>query len=126
MDTIYFYMYLLALVLTTTIYILSRCVFDYHDLDIFFYPNHNNNILENYIYLISHILVNYFLGLIFGLEIIYGMILKIILFESMLYATERCDIFNTTKISTLIIIVIISVSFYALGSITKLIFSKTK
>jgi hypothetical protein len=124
MNTIFFYMYLITLVLITTAYILSRCIFDYHYLDIFFYPNHNNNILENYIYLISHILVNYFLGLLFGLEIIYGMILKIILFEAMLYATERCDIFNTTKVSTLIIIIIISVSSYSLGSITKLIFSK--
>jgi hypothetical protein len=124
MNTIFFYMYLITLILITTAYILSRCIFDYHYLDIFFYPNHNNNILENYIYLISHILVNYFLGLLFGLEIIYGMILKIILFEAMLYATERCDIFNTTKVSTLIIIIIISVSSYSLGSITKLIFSK--
>jgi hypothetical protein len=124
MNTIFFYMYLITLILITTAYILSRCIFDYHYLDIFFYPNHNNNILENYVYLISHILVNYFLGLLFGLEIIYGMILKIILFEAMLYATERCDIFNTTKVSTLIIIIIISVASYSLGSITKLIFSK--
>ena len=79
MNTIFFYMYLITLILITTAYILSRCIFDYHYLDIFFYPNHNNNILENYVYLISHILVNYFLGLLFGLEIIYGMILKIIL-----------------------------------------------
>lgn len=124
MNTIFFYMYLITLILITTAYILSRCIFDYHDLDIFFYPNHNNNILENHIYLISHILVNYFLGLLFGLEIIYGMVLKIILFEAMLYATERCDIFNTTKVSTLIIIIMISVAFYSLGSITKIIFSK--
>lgn len=124
MNTIFFYMYLITLILITTAYILSRCIFDYHDLDIFFYPNHNNNILENHIYLISHILVNYFLGLLFGLEIIYGMVLKIILFETMLYATERCDIFNTTKVSTLIIIIMISVAFYSLGSITKIIFSK--
>jgi|LakMenE18May11ns_1017448.scaffolds.fasta_scaffold9699079_2 hypothetical protein len=124
MNTIFFYMYLITLILITTAYILSRCIFDYHYLDIFFYTNHNNNILENYVYLISHILVNYFLGLLFGLEIIYGMILKIILFEAMLYATERCDIFNTTKVSTLIIIIIISVVSYSLGSITKLIFSK--
>lgn len=124
MDTIFFYIYLISLILITTGYILSRCIYDYHDLDIFFYPNHNNNILENHIYLISHILVNFFLGLLFGLEIIYGMIIKIILFETMLYATERCDIFNTTKVSTLIIIIMISVAFYSLGSITKLIFSK--
>ena len=57
MNTIYFYIYLIALIVTTTIFILSRCVFDYHDMDIFFYPNHNNNIFENYIYLISGFII---------------------------------------------------------------------
>ena len=124
MDTIYFYIYLIALIVTTTLFILSRCVFDYHDLDIFFYPNHNNNIFENYIYLISHIIVNFLLGLFFGFEIINGMILKIILFEIMLFITERCDVFYTTKISSLIIIIIISVSFYTIGSVANFIFKK--
>jgi hypothetical protein len=125
MNTIFFYLYLINLVLVTTVFITIRCMFDYHDLDIFFYPNHNNNILENYVYLISHIIVNFFLGLFFGFEIIYGMILKTILFETMLYTTERCDIFNTTKVSTLIIIIMISVFFYSLGSMVKLLFSKS-
>jgi hypothetical protein len=124
MDTIYFYIYLIALIVTTTLFILSRCVFDYHDLDIFFYPNHNNNIFENYIYLISHIIVNFLLGLFFGFEIINGMILKIILFEMMLFITERCDVFYTTNISSLIIIIIISVSFYTIGSVANFIFKK--
>lgn len=122
MNTIYFYMYLIAIVTTTVIFISSRCIFDYHDLDVFFYPNHNNNILENYIYLISHIVVNFMIGVFFGLEIIYGMVLKIILFEVLLYLTERCDAFNTTNISSLIIIIIISISFYTLGSITNIVF----
>lgn len=124
MDTIYFYIYLITLIVTTTLFILSRCVFDYHDLDIFFYPNHNNNIFENYIYLISHIIVNFLLGLFFGFEIINGMILKIILFEIMLFITERCDVFYTTNISSLIIIIIISVSFYTIGSVANFIFKK--
>jgi hypothetical protein len=124
MNTIYFYIYLIALIIATTIFILSRCVFDYHDMDIFFYPNHNNNIFENYIYLISHIIVNFLLGVFFGFEIIKGMILKIILFEMMLFLTERCDVFYTTNISSLIIIIIISVSFYTIGSFAKIIFDK--
>jgi hypothetical protein len=124
MNTIYFYVYLIALIIATTIFILSRCVFDYHDMDIFFYPNHNNNIFENYIYLISHIIVNFLLGVFFGFEIIKGMILNIILFEMMLFLTERCDVFYTTNISSLIIIIIISVSFYTIGSFAKIIFDK--
>jgi hypothetical protein len=60
----------------------------------------------------------------FGFEIIKGMILKIILFEMMLFLTERCDVFYTTNISSLIIIIIISVSFYTIGSFAKIIFDK--
>ena len=69
MNIIFFYIYLISIIIVTTIFILARCVFDFHDLDVFFYPNHNNNIVSNYIYLISHILVNFFLGVFFGFEI---------------------------------------------------------
>jgi len=124
MDIIYFYIYLIALIITTTLFILSRCVFDYHDLDIFFYPNHNKNIFENYTFLMSHIIVNFLLGVYFGFEIINGMILKIILFEILLFITERCDVFYTTNISSLIIIIILSVSFYTIGSVANIIFKK--
>jgi hypothetical protein len=124
MNIIFFYIYLTTIIIATTIFILARCVFDFHDLDVFFYPNHNNNIVSNYIYLISHILVNFFLGVFFGFEIIKGMVLKIIFFETILYLTERCDVFDTTKVSTLIIIIIISVSFYTIGSLANILFSK--
>lgn len=124
MNTIYFYIYLIGLIIITTIFILSRCVFEYHDLDMFFYPNHNNNIFENYIYLISHIVVNFLLGLFFGFEIIKGMALKIILFELMLFLTERCDVFYASNISSFIIIIIISISFYTIGSFANIIFKK--
>ena len=90
----------------------------------FFYPNHNNNIFENYIYLISHIVVNFLLRLFFGFEIIKGMALKIILFELMLFLTERCDVFYASNISSFIIIIIISISFYTIGSFANIIFKK--
>jgi hypothetical protein len=124
MNIIFFYIYLTTLIIATTIFILARCVFDFHDLDIFFYPNHNYNIVSNYVFLLSHILVNFFLGVFFGFEIIKGMVLKIIFFETLLYLTERCDVFDTTNVSTLIIVIIISVSFYTIGSLANLLFSK--
>jgi hypothetical protein len=124
MNIIFFYIYLTILIIATTIFILARCVFDFHDLDIFFYPNHNYNIVSNYVFLLSHILVNFFLGAFFGFEIINGMILKIIFFETLLYLTERCDVFDATNISTLIIVIIISVSFYTIGSLTNILFKK--
>jgi hypothetical protein len=115
---------LTTLIIATTIFILARCVFDFHDLDIFFYPNHNYNIVSNYVFLLSHILVSFFLGVFFGFEIIKGMIIKIIFFETLLYLTERCDVFDTTNVSTLIIIIIISVSFYTIGSLANILFQK--
>jgi len=124
MNIIFFYIYLTTLIIATTIFILARCVFDFHDLDIFFYPNHNYNIVSNYVFLLSHILVNFFLGVFFGFEIIKGMFLKIIFFETLLYLTERCDVFDTTNVSTLIIVIIISVSFYTIGSLANMLFSK--
>jgi len=72
----------------------------------------------------SHIIVNFLLGVYFGFEIINGMILKIILFEILLFITERCDVFYTTNISSLIIIIILSVSFYTIGSVANIIFKK--
>lgn len=124
MNIIFFYIYLTTLIIATTIFILARCVFDFHDLDIFFYPNHNYNIVSNYVFLLSHILVSFFLGVFFGFEIIKGMVIKIIFFETLLYLTERCDVFDTTNVSTLIIVIIISVSFYTIGSLANILFQK--
>jgi len=93
MDTAYFYIYLLLIFTITISFTIIRCVFNIHTIDIFFYPNNANNIIENKIYLISHIVVNFLLGVIFGLDIILGMFIKIIIFEVYLHITEHCDIF---------------------------------
>ena len=78
MNTIYFYIYLATIITITVGFSVARCVFEIHTLDMFFYPNHDNNIIENRVYLISHIIVNFALGFLFGFEVILGMILKII------------------------------------------------
>ena len=123
MNTIYFYIYLIAVITITVTFTIARCIFEMHKLDMFFYPNHDNNIIENYVYLISHIVVNFGLGYLFGFDIIMGMFIKIILFEVFLYITERCDIFNTSKISHLIIIIMISLVSYTLGCFSNIIFN---
>jgi len=97
-----------------------------HTIDIFFYPNEANNILENKIYLISHILVNFLLGVIFGLDIIFGMFIKIIIFEVYLHITEHCDIFYISKMSNLIVIIVISLVSYTAGSMINKLVSKMK
>ena len=117
MDTFYFYVYLLLIITTTLIFTIIRCIFNIHDLDIFFYPNNKNNIIENQIYLFTHILVNFLLGFIFGFDIILGMFVKILIFEVYLHITEHCDIFYVSNISNLIVIVLISLVSYTFGSV---------
>ena len=124
MDTLYFNIYLLLIFTATIIFTILRCVFNIHTLDIFFYPNNANNIIENKVYLFTHILVNFLLGLIFGFDIILGMFIKILIFEVYLHITEHCDIFYVSKISNLIVIVLISLISYTFGSVVNRATSK--
>jgi hypothetical protein len=126
MDTLYFYIYLLLIITSTLIFTILRCIFNIHDLDIFFYPNNKNNIIENKIYLFTHILVNFLLGFIFGFDIILGMFIKILIFEVYLHITEHCDIFYISNASNLIVIVLISLVSYTFGSIFNQALSKFK
>lgn len=115
MNPVYFYIYLILVVSSTIAFNILRCVFDVKTFDIFLYPNHNNNILENYVYLLSHILINFTLGYLFGFDVILGMLVKIMLFEVYVYITEYCDIFKTSKVSHLIIIIMVSLVSYTAG-----------
>jgi hypothetical protein len=117
MDAKFFYIYLLVIFTITLVFTILRCVFNVHDLDIFFYPNHTNNIMENKVYLITHIIVNFLLGVIFGFDIILGMFVKIIIFEVYLHITEHCDIFYMSKSANLIVIIMISIVSYTFGSV---------
>lgn len=117
MDSIYFYIYLLIIFTVTLAFTILRCVFNIHDVDIFFYPNNTNNILENKIYLVFHIIVNFVLGFIFGFDIILGMFIKIMIFEIYLHLTEHCDIFYLSNASNLIVIILISLISYIFGSV---------
>lgn len=125
MDAKFFYIYLLTIFTITLIFTILRCVFNVHDLDIFFYPNHTNNILENKVYLATHIIVNFLLGAIFGFDIIVGMFVKIIIFEVYLHITEHCDIFYMSKSANLIVIILISIVSYTFGSVlNKVLYTK--
>jgi hypothetical protein len=124
MDTLYFYIYLLIIFTSTITFTILRCIFNIHTLDILFYPNNANNIIENKVYLVTHILVNFLLGFIFGFDIILGMFIKIIIFEVYLHITEHCDIFHVSKMSNLIVIVLISLISYTFGSVINKALSK--
>ena len=117
MDAKFFYIYLLTIFTITLAFTILRCVFNVHDIDLFFYPNNTNNILENKVYLATHIIVNFLLGVIFGFDIILGMFVKIIIFEVYLHITEHCDIFYMSKSANLIVIIMISIVSYTFGSV---------
>jgi hypothetical protein len=117
MDAKFFYIYLLVIFTITLAFTMIRCVFNVHDIDLFFYPNNTNNILENKVYLATHIIVNFLLGVIFGFDIILGMFVKIIIFEVYLHITEHCDIFYMSKSANLIVIIMISIVSYTFGSV---------
>jgi hypothetical protein len=119
MNAVYFYLYLIVVVSSTVALNILRCVFNVKTFDIFLYPNHNNNIIENTTYLVSHIIINFTLGYLFGFEVILGMLVKIMLFEVYVYLTEYCDIFKTSKVSHLIIIIMVSLVSYTAGCLVK-------
>lgn len=125
MNAIYFYIYLLLVLITTVSYTILRCVFKEHSLDMFFYPNNANNIIENKVYLSSHIIISFILGLLFGFNVIGGMFVKIIIFEVYLYFFEHCDVFIVSKPKNLIIIILITLISYVAGCIINTIFSKS-
>jgi hypothetical protein len=124
MDTSIFYIYLLFVLVSTISYTILRCVFKEHSLDMFFYPNNANNILENKIYLASHIIGSFLLGLLFGFNVIGGMFVKIIIFEVYLYFFEHCDVFIVSEPSNLIVIILLTIISYIAGCIINTIFSK--
>ena len=124
MDSSYFYIYLLAIFTMKLSFTIIRCVFNIHAIDMFFYPNNANNIMENKVYLLLHILVNFILGVIFGFDIIFGMFIKIIIFEIYLHVTEHCDVFYLSKASNLIVIILISIVSYTFGSVINKILYK--
>jgi hypothetical protein len=117
MNTIFFYTYLLLVATSLILFTIARCIGKINTFDPLFYPNENNSILDNKLFLASHISVNFLLGLFFGFEVIYAMIIKIIAFESYLYFTEYCDVFKVAPFSTLIITYIISIISYVLGAV---------
>ena len=125
MDSKFFYIYLSLVVIATVTYTIIRCVFKEHSLDIFFYPNEANNIMQNKVYLAFHIFVNFLLGFLFGFDVIVGMCIKILIFEVYLYITEHCDVFILSNPYNLIVIVLISLISYVAGSTIHKVFSRT-
>ena len=117
MNPVYFYVYLLLIITSLLLFTISRCYFKINTFDSLFYPNENNLLLENKVFLSFHILINFLLGALFGFDVLYAMLFKIIAIESYLYFTEHCDIFKVAPISSLIITILISIISYFFGAL---------
>jgi hypothetical protein len=117
MNVFYFYIYLILVAASILTFSIARCFYKMHYFDFLLYPNENNNIFKNPWFLAYHVSVNTLLGLLFGYEVVYAMLIKIIAYEWYMYATEYCDIFNTSKVANLYIVIIISIASYAAGAV---------
>jgi len=115
MDTTFFYVYLIVVGISILLFTFLRCKYNYRTFDALLYPNENNNILANHTFLIYHCVTYAALGYLFGFQVIYSMMFKIIFFETYLFFIEYCDIFQTSPQSHLIITLIFSIFSYLFG-----------
>jgi hypothetical protein len=124
MNPLYFYIYLVTVGISILLFTFLRCQYDFRTFDYLLYPNENNNILANYTFLAYHCITYAALGYLFGFEVLYSMILKIVFFETYLFFIEYCDIFETSPSSHLIITLIFSLFSYLFGCMLSSVSSK--
>lgn len=115
MNVIYFNLYVLIAGLAVLTLTIGRCYMKNNTFDMFLYPNENDKLIENKVFLIYHISVYFILGLIFKYDIFYLMLFKILVFEMYLYFIQYCDIFKTSGSLNLVITIIISLVSYIFG-----------
>jgi|UniRef100_A0A6C0JRV3 hypothetical protein len=114
-----FYIYLFLVLLSLIIYYIIRCKYNNTIFDNFFYlDDTNNSIKDNIYYYLSHSLVYFIYGIIFGKRNFYLMILKIIIFEFIIIYIKNCNLINyDIDYDKLIYSIVISIIFYYLGTI---------
>ncbi len=114
-----FYIYLFQVFLSLIFYYIIRCKYNNTIFDNFFYlDDTNNSIKDNIYYYLSHSLVYFIYGIVFGKRNIYLMILKIIIFEFIIIYIKNCDLINyDIDYDNLIYSIVMSIIFYYLGTI---------
>ena len=112
--------YLLHLLPRYILFLIIKCIFHIKIFDEFLYIDDNNN---NYIAFVSfHLILNYILGLIFGLDVYFEILLKIIIIEIILLFMKDCDyksIFEHMDIT--IIAIFIGCFSYLFGALVRLL-----
>ena len=104
------------------LYIL-RCNYDIFYLDKFMFIKNIDDISfkSNISYYLSHIIIYYIYGILFGIRNIKLIVFKIILFETLLYVIKSCDIknykLNENIVYLILYTIFINILFYYLGTL---------
>lgn len=104
------------------LYIL-RCNYDIFYLDKFMFIKNIDDISfkSNISYYLSHIIIYYIYGILFGIRNIKLIMFKIILFETLLYVIKSCDIknykLNENIVYLILYTIFINILFYYLGTL---------
>lgn len=118
MDTIFFYLYILSLILSLVSFIVIKCVFKINYLDKFVYEDtEDTSINAQIMFYLSHFIFYVPFGLIFSFDIFPEMILKIVFFEFSLAAIKNCDPYNIDNMDFAILCSVVDIISYIIGAL---------
>lgn len=127
MDTIYFYLYLVFLVLSIASYAVLKCMYKINTFDVLMYSDSNDtSISSKLIYFISHFIFYGTFGLLFGFEILPAMICKTIVIEFTLILIKNCNLFDIQDIESAILSIFTGIISYIVGALVLTIFLQKK
>jgi len=89
-KSIFAYIYLLISVITLVIIYIVKCKYNNNFLDKFLYLD-NENQRNKYTYYVSNSLLFFIYGILFGIRNIYIIILKIIIYDSIIFFIKYCN-----------------------------------
>jgi len=85
----FYYIYFFLAIFCSILFVIFKCIFNIKIFDEFLYLDDQN---KNYIAFISfHLILNFILGLIFGFDVYFEILLKIIIIEILLLFVKDCN-----------------------------------
>lgn len=122
-KTLLAYLNVIASFFTLLVLYILRCNYNIFYLDKFMFIKNIDDIsfINNINYYLSHIIIFYIYGILFGIRNIKLIVFKIILFETLLYVIKSCDL-NNNKLNKNIFYIVsytifINILFYYLGTL---------
>jgi len=114
----FYYIYIILAILFSIIFVTIKCIFHIKIFDQFLYMDEKNN---NYtLFVLFHLILNFLLGLIFGFDVYFEILLKIIIIEIILLFVKDCDYKSIfSHIDVTIIAIFIGCFSYLLGALIR-------